>query len=279
MSTTNTNNHTLEASLSHSEDNNSYIVELPNFAGPLDLLLSLIEREELDITKISLAHVTDQFLAYMEVLKQVQADELTDFLMVAAKLVLIKSEVLLPRPPPSIVEEEEEDVGNELARQLRLYKRFKEIAGQLRELEDRGQRNFVRLSYTPPKIEPKLEPGSISLERLLKAARQALTIKPPEPDVDEMVSREVVTIGQQMAHIREALDSHGHINFRQLLSDQRDHIEIIVTLLAVLELIKRRVVKVEQPDPFGDLIIAKDETAPELSDAEWEALTGLTDVS
>ncbi len=263
----------------NAENKNGYTIALPNFEGPLDLLLSLIEREELDITKISLARVTDQFLAYLEVLKQVHADELTDFLMMAAKLILIKSEVLLPRPPPSVVEEEEEDVGDELARQLRLYKQFKEIAAHLRDLEEMDQHNYIRLDYAPPKVEPRLEPGSISLERLLNAARRALTVKPPEPDVDEMVSREVVTIGQQMAHIREALDSDGEINFQQLLSPQRDHIEVIVTLLAVLELIKRRVIRVKQPDLFGDLMIYKNDTAPELSEAEWEELTELRDVS
>lgn len=269
----------LEITQAHLDNANGYTVELPDFEGPLDLLLSLIEREELDITKISLARVTDQYLAYLEVLKQVNPDELADFLMVAAKLVLIKSEVLLPRPPPSVVEEEEEDVGDELARQLRLYKQFKEIANYLREIEAKGERNFVRLTYVAPKIEPKLIPDSITLEQLRAAARNALTIKPPDPDVDEVVSRELVTIGQQMAHIRQALETFGVVGFHQLLSAQKNRIEVIVTLLAVLEMIKRRVIKVEQPSPFGDLEIYKNETAPELTKAEWEEIAELTEVS
>ena len=261
------------------DNDHSYTVDLPNFEGPLDLLLSLIEREEMDITKISLARVTDQYLAYLEVLKQVNPDELTDFIVVAAKLILIKSEVLLPRPPPSIASEEEEDVGDELARQLMLYKQFKDVANQLRDIEEAGQRNFIRLTYVAPKIEPKLIPDSISLEQLRAAARSALTIKPPEPDVDEVVSREIVTIGQQMVHIRQALLTQGYVNFQQLLSTRRNRIEIIVTLLAVLELIKRRVIKVNQSDLFGDLMIHKNDIAPELTEAEWEELTELTDVS
>ncbi len=100
----------------------TYQVELLVFQGPLDLLLSLIEQEELDITKISLAQVTNQYLAYLEAIKETNPDDLTDFLVIAAKLILIKSKILLPRPPASIVEEEEEDIGDELARQLLIYK-------------------------------------------------------------------------------------------------------------------------------------------------------------
>ncbi|MEW5959800.1 MAG: segregation/condensation protein A, partial [Chloroflexota bacterium] len=217
-----------------------YQVELAVFQGPLDLLLGLIEQEELDITKISLAQVTDQYLAYLDVIQETDPDELTDFLVIAAKLILIKSTVLLPRPPASVIDEAEEDVGDELARQLRLYKQFKEIAAQLRDIEDLGQRSFIRL-VPPPKIEPKLIPGEVTLADLLQAARQVLSVKPPDPAVDEVVSRVVVTIGQQMAHIRQALTRQARISFMELLSQQKSRIEIIVTLLAVLELIKRHV--------------------------------------
>jgi len=269
----------IEAAQIPHDNTNAYTVELPNFEGPLDLLLILIEREELDITKISLARVTDRYLAYLNFLREINPDELTDFLVVAAKLILIKSEVLLPRPPASILEEEDEDLGDELARQLMLYKQFKKIAEYLRELEAKGQRNFVRLTYVGPKIEPKLVPGDITLEQLRNAGRNALTIKPPNPDVNEVVSRELVTIGQQMARIRMALTTGGRVRFRSLLANNRDRIEVIVTLLAVLELIKRRVVRVEQDTLFSDLTILKSDTAPALTEAEWAELAGLTEVS
>jgi len=260
------------------EQNASYHVELPIFQGPLDLLLGLIEQEELDITKISLAQVTDQYLGYLDVIKETDPDELTDFLVIAAKLILIKSTVLLPRPPDSVIEDEEEDVGDELARQLILYKQFKKIAAQLREIEEDGQRNFIRL-VPPPKIEPKLMPGEVSLLDLLQAAREAMAVKPPDPDVDEVVAPVLVTIGQQMAHIRQEITSRSYISFKDLLSQQKHRIEIIVTLLAVLELIKRHVVLANQPNHFGDIIIRQNEDAPELSEAEWAELTELTDVS
>ena len=260
------------------ENTAAYEVELPIFQGPLDLLLGLIEQEELDITKIALAQVTDQYLAYLDVIKETDPDELADFLVIAAKLIYIKSSVLLPRPPPSVAEDEEEDVGDELARQLRLYKQFKEIAGQLRDTEEQGLRNFIRL-VPPPKVEPRLIPGEVTLADLLQAARAAFAIKPPDPGVDEVVSPEIVTIGQQMAHIRTKITTYQHVSFNELLSQHRSRIEVIVTLLAVLELIKRQVIAVEQPDPFGDILIRQSEAAPVLSDADWEELTELTDVS
>jgi segregation and condensation protein A len=256
-----------------------YRVELPDFEGPLDLLLTLIEREELDITKIALARVTDQYLAYLEVLREINPDELTDFLIVAAKLILIKSQMLLPRPPPSVIEDEEEDVGDELARQLLVYKQFKEIAGQLKGIEDRGRRNFVRVATSTPNIKPKLIPGTMSLAELRQAALNALAIKPPEPDVDEVVSPEVVTIGQQMTHIRQEITARGRVSFQTLLRQSHSRLEVIVTLLAVLELIKRGLVKVEQADLFGDIVISQSETLPELTEVEWEELEGMTEVS
>src|SRR5512136_2070141 len=105
-----------------------YQVRIPAFEGPLDLLLQLIEREKLDISAVSLAQVADQFLAYVRELETVAAEVLADFLAVAARLVLIKSRALLPRPAPAAGEEEEEDPAEALARQLREYKRYREAA-------------------------------------------------------------------------------------------------------------------------------------------------------
>lgn len=268
----------MEPTLDLPEDNQTYTVDLPEFEGPLDLLLTLIEQEELDVTRIALAYVTDQYLAYLDILREVNPDELTDFLVVAARLILIKSQVLLPRPPPGVFEEEEEDVGDELARQLLAYKQFKQVAARLQALEERGWRNYVRLAPPHLKIEPRLIPGEISLADLLEAARQAMAVKPPEPDVNKMVSPEIVTIGQQMAHIRQEMKNGHRISLQALLAKSHSRIEIIVTLLAVLELIKRQVVQVDQPEPFSDIIIYRNPDGPAMTEAEWAELTGLTDV-
>lgn len=260
------------------ESSASYHVNLLVFQGPLDLLLSLIEQEELDITNVALAQVTTQYLSHLEAIKDTDPDDLTDFLIIAAKLILIKSKVLLPSPPPSMADEEEEDLGDELARQLRLYKQFKEIAAYLKDLELQDRRSFVRV-VPPPKIEPRLTPGEVSLADLLQAAREALAVKPPEPAVDEVVSPEIVTIGQQMAHILQNVSDGTQISFVALLTQNRTRLEVIVTLLAVLELIKRNVIQARQPERFGDITIGQKENAPELTEAEREELTGLTEVS
>ena len=111
----------------------NYQVTVPAFDGPLDLLLHLVERDELDITVISLRRVTDQYLAQVEALQQGKIDHLIDFLVVAARLVLIKSRALLPRPPDSSGETEEEDPAETLIRQLRQYRQFKQAAAWLQE--------------------------------------------------------------------------------------------------------------------------------------------------
>ena len=123
----------------------------------------------MEITKISLAHVTDQYLGYVTTLQEISPDNLTDFLVIASKLIFIKSMVLLPRPPASIVDDEEDET-DALVEQLREYKRFKQLAQDMQTLEDKGQRTFVRLA-TPLRIEPKLKPGDGSVIVLLTAVR------------------------------------------------------------------------------------------------------------
>ena len=142
----------------------SYKVQTPIYEGPLDLLLSLIERSELDITSLSLALVTEQYLSYIHGLEEkASPEEISAFLVIAAKLVQIKSEALLPRPPER--EAGEEDPGTSLVEQLRLYKRFKEIGGWLMERQDQNLRTYLRIA-PPPHIEPKLDLSNVTLADL-----------------------------------------------------------------------------------------------------------------
>lgn len=244
------------------DDSQTYQVQLPMFEGPLDLLLHLIEREELDITKVTLAHVTDQYLAYIGVLKELEAEFLTDFLVVAAKLLYIKSQALLPKPPPSLAEEEVEDIGDQLARQLRVYKQFKTVAETLRQREVDGLRNFVRTAM-PPKLEPRLTLGDVTVDDLVAAVRQALAVRPADPEVGEVVAPITVTIGEQMALIRDELSYRKQISFRGLLRRAASRVEIIVTFLAVLELIKQYAIDVQQDILFGDFVILKKKEHPQ----------------
>jgi segregation and condensation protein A len=213
------------------------------------------------------------------VLKETDPDELTDFLVIAAKLILIKSEVLLPRPPPILIEEDEEDVGDELARQLILYKKFKEAAADLKEIEDLHRRSFVRVN-PKVKIEAKLLPGEGNLAGLIQAARHIMAIKAADPHVDEVVSPQVVTIGQQMVRIWEEVSgSNEPVVFQRLLHHTSNRIEVIVTLLAILEMVKRRLVMVDQTDRFGEIYIYRKAGGQSLADADWDELLGMTDIS
>lgn len=232
----------------------SYKVKLPVFEGPLDLLLHLIEREELDITKVSLAQVTDQYLEYISLLEELNAEILADFLVIAAKLLLIKSEMLLPRPPRVLEEEEEEDVGEELARQLIEYKKFKAAAEALKQREEMGFRTYVRLAPSP-KLERSLQLGDVSLADLVEAVRRALNVRPPAPSVSEVVSPITITIAEKMAFIEEKLNKLGRVSFSHLLDQAASRLEIIITFLALLELIKLKGVEVQQERPFGEIII------------------------
>jgi segregation and condensation protein A len=231
-----------------------YQVALPVFEGPLDLLLHLIEREELDITQVSLAQITNQYLEHLAQLSERDPDNLADFLVVAAKLLLIKSRVLLPRPPTSAYPEEE-DVGEDLVRQLIEYKRFKEAAIWLRTLDEEGCHSFVRLAGMPP-LEKSVDLGEVSLDDLLVAVREVLAIKPPAPSVDNAVAPISITIADQIA-LLERETAHGRpVSFRRLLEQSTSRLEVIVTLLALLEMVKQLRVTIAQDRLFGDIQIA-----------------------
>jgi segregation and condensation protein A len=234
-----------------------YEVVLPVFQGPLDLLLHLIEKEKLDITKVALAQVTDQYLAHLRLLEELSVAEITAFLVVAARLLLIKSQVLLPRPPETTADGEEEDVGDELARQLIEYKRFKESALLLREREESGLRSFVRVA-PPPALNRRLDLAEVSLQDLVAAVRAALSAVTGESEVapvSDVVRPATVSIEQQIALIEQSVQRHGRVSFRRLLGQASSRLEIIVTFLAVLELIKQERVDVCQERLFGEIVI------------------------
>lgn len=228
-------------------------IKLPEFEGPLDLLLYLIEREELDITRVSLAKVTGAYLEYIHVLEKLQVDAVADFLVVAAKLLLIKSEALLPRPPAPKADDEE-DPGDELVRQLLMYKQYKESAKTLGEREAAGLRTYVRVA-PPPKIEAKLDLSNVTIDMLLKAVRGVLDLEKPAPPVGTVVKPFTLTIRDQMGLIERILRYRPQISFKRMLRRAQHRVEVIVTFLAVLELLRRRKVEVAQDNLFGDILI------------------------
>ena len=232
-----------------------YRVKLEVFEGPLDLLLSLIEKQELDITKVSLVAVTDQYLDYIQRLDRITADNLADFLVVAAKLLLIKSRALLPGPPPLEEGEEEEDVGEELARQLREYKRLKALAGALRDREEQGLQAFVRVASLPD-VERELDLTDVTLDDLVAAVREALTIQPPAEHVNGVLPPIAISVEEKIQEIRSLLSSRRSFSFTRMLHSAASRIEVIVAFLALLQLIKQSAVQVRQARLFGEILVS-----------------------
>jgi segregation and condensation protein A len=233
-----------------------YQVRLAVFEGPLDLLLQLIEKHQLDITTVALAQVADQYLDYIGLLPEVDPALLADFLVVAARLLLIKSKALLPKPPLE-PEEEEEDDAETLARQLLEYKRFKEIAAQFRRWEQAGLRTYVRaapLSKSGLNLAPRLSLEGVSLDDLSEALRAALTRLTPDHPT-ESIAPILWSITDKIAAIQQALSREGRASLQSLLAGAASRLEAIVTFLALLELMKTREVKVAQDATFGEILI------------------------
>ncbi|MFL7810859.1 MAG: segregation and condensation protein A [Anaerolineae bacterium] len=245
-----------------------YLVQLEVFSGPLDLLLHLIEQQQLDITAISLARVTDQYIAYLEMVHERRADDLAEFVAVAARLLLYKSRALLPKPPAA--EEPEEDIGDDLIRQLREYRRFKQAASLLRERDEAALHMYLRTVPTARvlNLEPRLDLGETSLGDVIEALRVLLQEEVEDEDAFAVEPYEV-TIGQRIEHIRGLLCQHREIQFQELLGEHSSRLDLIVTLLAVLELIRSRSVTVMQPHLFGPISITANhlDGAPSANDA------------
>lgn len=234
----------------------SYKVQTSVYEGPLDLLLSLIERAELDITAVSLASVTDQYLAHLQGLERMIPDEISAFLVIAAKLVQIKSEALLPRPPER--EPGEEDPGESLVEQLKLYKRYKEIASWLEERQSNNLRTFLRVA-PPPKVEPKLDLSNLTLEKLLTAAESVFAKSRQKEPLGTIITPPRVTIREKIDLITRTLKNIQRMTFSGLITEKATRVEIVVTFLALLELVKRYRVTAKQEVLFGDIEFERSE--------------------
>ncbi|MHB1317726.1 MAG: segregation and condensation protein A [Anaerolineae bacterium] len=254
----------------------TYRVDLEVYQGPLDLLLRLIEREELDITTVSLAVVTDQYLAYLAEVRERSAAQLADFLQVAGRLLVLKSRVLLPRPEEQAEGDELLADEDDLVAQLREYKRFKETAAKLREIEASGFRTYPRAA-PPPRIEPRLKPGEVGIEELVAAFRQVLDAQPPTQPVDDVIAPLSVHIRDCIVLILDRVARYPRARFSTLLRSARSRQEVIVTFLALLELIKQQRVRASQERPFGEIYLEAREPEPGVTTDIMELETSYDD--
>ena len=227
-----------------------YKIQNEQFEGPLDLLLSLIEKEELDITKISLAKITG---AYLEKIHELSGDsnDLADFLVIAAKLLYIKSRDLIP----SARNDEEESEIEDLEIRLREYQKIKAAAKHLEFVLAYESRSFSRkaknnevVSFIPPK--------NINNGELFAIFQEILSRVPEEiSDQKEIEQEKKVSLAEKRDHIFTQLKRGKPISFRHVMKNAKSKIEVIVTFLAILEMVKQKEISIEQKNNFADFMI------------------------
>lgn len=244
-----------------------YTVQLPAFEGPLDLLLRLIEREELDITTIALAQVADEYLAQVRAMTTPDPAALSAFLVIAARLLVIKSRALLPRPSAPRGPDEPIDEGEELARQLREYQRYKQAAALLRVWDEQGRRAFTRVAAPPPPPTPRPNaPIDVTLSEMIAAVQRRMQLLLPlEEAATPLPAPKIITVPEMAERIQERLRHRAWFSFEDLLSLAVLRVEVVVALWAVLELLKRRAIVVEQEQLFGPILIGR---GPNLGSAD-----------
>ena len=232
-----------------------YKIHLNSFEGPLDLLLFFIKRDELDIYDIPISRITKEFSEYLHLLEQLDLDSAGEFILMAATLMQIKVRMLLPRE----VDEkgEEIDPRADLVKALLEYKRYKEMSEELSFMEA-NQRNYMyRGNYdsdtkeTPPDYEVLLK--NISIYDLIKAFKKVLMDKPAEPV--HQIKKWNVTIDEQMEYVESKLKEKPEMSFLELMVDMRDRIKIVVTFIAMLEMVKDGRIGLRESGILNDFII------------------------
>ena len=233
----------------------SYHVSITQFEGPLDLLLHLIDKAEINIEDIFVSEITAQYLAYMDDLSELDMDRASAFLTVAAQLLLIKSRSLLPRPPAE--DEDEEDPKEALLRQLREYKAFKEVSESLHERFEEAKKALTRLPEDVALPPQKFELDNASIDNLYQAF---LDILNRENETEEKVDRtqnvrpDTFTVRERVVHLRSKLKD-GRVRFADLFTDTSSRMEKIVTFMALLEMLARGEVHITQGATFAPIYI------------------------
>lgn len=230
-------------------------LKLPVFEGPLDLLLHLIEREDLDITSVSLVQVTDQYLAHLRE-GDVNAAALADFIAVGARLLFLKSRALLPKGPEQEDLSPPEETADDLTSLLMEYRQLREVATYFEQIEELGRRSYVRQGQAPTEQIPlPMGLGDVTLEALATIFQEALSRQAAEAPPEQTIEREKVTVADKIKVITDRLKVDGRVSFRQLMESCRSRVEVIVQFLAVLELMKNQQIRARQESPFADILL------------------------
>ena len=240
------------------ESNVDYDTVLGNFEGPLDLLLFLINKEEIEIKDVFVSQVTEQFLAYMQGLKNLDVDKVSDYLNIAATIIKIKAQALVPNleEDPDLEAEIEEDKA-QLIRALEEYKLIKEEMGKLKELETIGY-YFKEPDKDVGETRTVFTLDNLTLDGLI-AAFSAVLLKQEELGKSEEVReipRDSFTVEQKIAFVLESLEEQSEVKFEQLFTRDFTKPEIVTTFQAILELLKYQFLRVKQDTMFGEITIS-----------------------
>lgn len=226
-----------------------YQCKLEKFEGPMDLLLALIEEKKLDITEISLARVADQYLEYIKNNEKIRLENLADFLAVASRLILIKSRALLPTLELSGDEEEE---IKDLEKQLSEYKKFKEASLVLGKMSQLGKICYSREGFSGVRAI-FYPPEGIGVFDLKKHFLAVLAEIPVIEKLSEEIVGEVITLEEKINDLQNVLRGRIEATFSDITAEAKDKIEVILSFLAMLEMVKQRIINVEQKELFREI--------------------------
>ncbi|OQW34473.1 MAG: hypothetical protein A4E19_18625 [Nitrospira sp. SG-bin1] len=245
---------------SHSEDFEQtelpYQVRIENFEGPLDLLLHLIKKNEINIYDIPIAMIAQQYLGYLEAMEELNLNVAGDFLVMAATLLQIKSKMLLPADAATDDEEDGPDPREELVRRLLEYKAFKEAARQLDDQEKMWRETFWReQARSVEKAEEDLPLENVSLFDLVDALKEVLDRNPGSRLIE--IVPDNLTVRERMNLILETLEGKDSVSFTALFEGSSQRVVIVVTFLALLELMRLRVARVFQAETFGPILVSR----------------------
>ena len=254
-------------------------VKLEVFEGPLDLLLHLIDKNKIDIYDIPIAEITEQYMDYIRRLETNDMNVMSEFLLMAATLLEIKSKMLLPKEENG---EAEEDPRDELVQKLLEYKMYKYMALELKDRETDAGKNYYKAPTVPKEVAAYQEPvdydklfDGIDLRRLHAIFQE--TMKRQKDKIDPIrsqfgkIEKDEINMDEKLVYIQDYIRSHKRFSFRKLLERSYNKMEIVITFLTVLEMMKIGQITIEQENLFDDIIITSNEAGEEIMEIEDEA--------
>lgn len=239
-------------------------VKLQVFEGPLDLLLHLIDKNKIDIYDIPIVEITNQYMEYIEAMEQSDLNVMSEFLLMAATLLDIKCRMLLPKEVNE--DGEEEDPRQELVEQLLQYKMYKYMSYELKDRQVDSERVMYRKPDIPEEVAGYVEPVDLDelLEDLTLSRLQSIfqdVMRKQTDKIDQIrskfgkIEKEEITVSEKLAQVEEYALKHRKFSFRELITKQNSRMQIVVTFLAVLEMMKSGQIVIEQEQPFDDILI------------------------